>query len=265
MPVLHQPPAAIVATTLALLALAGCAGTSRTAGPAAPKTPPSSAPATPPPATVPPPSTPPSTTAPPSTTPVEVQHTTSQLKKALLALADLPAGFQVEPADGTDGGVQATSAQAACAPLVHNIQSDRPVGSVANAVASFSGGQDGPTIDESLDNWSSSTQATAYVASFRKAVLACSEVQLQIPGVGRSTVSVRPISFGQVGDSLFAARLSAPPGPLDGLEVVQVGAQTGNVVVGMSFTSTDPSDAQSATEDAVKKVQSELNTASTTS
>jgi len=49
------------------------------------------------------------------------------------------------------------------------------------------------------------------------------------------------------------------------LEVLQVGAQSGDVVVGMSFMSTDPSDAQSATEDAVSKVDKVLGTGGTPS
>lgn len=213
----------------------------------------------------------PATTAPatPSrpATPTTAPRTAAGLKKALLSIEDLPPGFEVDPS-GSGGGKNdgaVTSIRPACAPLVTILQEEIPASSLAHAGTSFSGGQDGPAIDQSLDSFSSRAAAASFIAGYRRAVQACSEVQLQVFGVGRSTVSVRPVSFGTAGDSLFAARLTAPPGPLEGLEVLQVGAQSGDVVVGMSFMSTDPSDAQSATEDAVSKVDKVLGTGGTPS
>ncbi len=268
MSVLPLPTAPIAAVTLALLALSGCASKSAPTastrpGSAAVSPSASAVPTTPAPA--------PATTAPatPSrpATPTTAPRTSAGLKKALLSIEDLPPGFEVDPS-GSGGGKddgRVSSSRPACAPLVTILQEEVPASSVAHAGTSFSGGQDGPAIDQSLDSFSSRAAAASFIAGYRRAVQACSEVQLQVFGVGRSTVSVRPVSFGTVGDSLFAARLTAPPGPLQGLEVLQVGAQSGDVVVGMSFMSTDPSDAQSATEDAVSKVDKVLGTGGTPS
>ncbi len=267
MSVLPLPTAPIAAATLALLALSGCASKSAPTastrpGSAAVSPSASAVPTTPAPA--------PATTAPatPSrpATPTTAPRTSAGLKKALLSIEDLPPGFEVDPS-GSGGGKNdgaVTSIRPACAPLVTILQEEIPASSLAHAGTSFSGGQDGPAIDQSLDSFSSPAAAASFIAGYRRAVQACSEVQLQVLGVGRSTVSVR-VSFGTAGDSLFAARLTAPPGPLEGLEVLQVGAQSGDVVVGMSFMSTDPSDAQSATEDAVSKVEKVLGTGGTPS
>jgi len=268
MSVLPLPTAPIAGVTLALLALSGCASKS---APTA-STRPGSAAVSPSASAVPTaPAPAPATTAPatPSrpATPTTAPRTSAGLKKALLSIEDLPPGFEVDPS-GSGGGKddgRVSSSRPACAPLVTILQEQVPASSLAHAGTSFSGGQDGPAIDQSLDSFSSRAAAASFIAGYRRAVQACSEVQLQVFGVGRSTVSVRPVSFGSAGDSLFAARLTAPPGPLQGLEVLQVGAQSGDVVVGMSFMSTDPSDAQSATEDAVSKVDKVLGTGGTPS
>lgn len=265
MPVLHS--ASVVAMTVTLAAVSGCASQSRSAASTRPTT--AASPSAQPPATpAPAPATTAPSSAPSSATPPATARTAADLTKALLSIEDLPPGFEVDPAGGSGSGkddARVTSPKAACAPLVKILQDDQPVGSSARAGTSFSGGQDGPSIDQTLDSWPSRATAAAFVAGYRQAVQACSQVQVQVPGVGRSTVSVRPVSFGKIGDGLFAARLTAPAGPLQGLEVLQVAAQSGDVVVGMNFMSADPGDAEGATQDAVDKVDKELQTSSTTS
>jgi len=77
---------------------------------------------------------------------------------------------------------------------------------------------------------------------------------------GTSTLQVREISFASAGDSSFAARFSATKGALEGFELIQAGAQSGDVLVGMTFVGLDPAEAEQATQDAVAKVEDKLGT-----
>lgn len=96
------------------------------------------------------------------------------------------------------------------------------------------------------------------MSDYRKAVKDCRTVTVSIPGVGKSALNVREISFAKMGDSSFAARFRAEEGPLAGFELIQVGVQSRDIVVGMGFVATDPADAEAATDDAVAKVQDTL-------
>ena len=78
------------------------------------------------------------------------------------------------------------------------------------------------------------------------------------PGAGAAALAVPEISFAEVGDDSFAARFSAGAGPLEGLEIIQVGAQSGSVVLGMAFIGFHPSDAEAATQHAMDKLKDQL-------
>jgi hypothetical protein len=136
-------------------------------------------------------------------------------------------------------------------------------GSLASATVSFSGGEDGPSLDETLDAAKSSSVAGGSIDDYRRAVKRCDAVTYSVPGVGTSTVHVGAISFADLGDDSFAARFSATSGALDGFEVIEVGVQTEDVVLDLSFYFTDPGDAEDATSAALGKVEDELGTSST--
>ena len=211
------------------------------------------------------PATSPSTTAPaPSVTsstpsrPAVKTRTAADLKKALVALGDLPAGFSVEPDGSDDGDVDMTSKDPRCAALARLMNADTAPGSKGTATRSFSGGQEGPFIDESLDAMGSAAAVAALQKTFRAAVASCSRLTLSIPGEGRSTVSVRQISAPKQGTGPFAVRFTATGGPLDGLEVSLVTTGIDDVVLGMTFVAAVPEDVDGATGVAVDKAKSVL-------
>ncbi len=182
-------------------------------------------------------------------------RTSAQLGKALLSLKDIPPGFERDTSGASQEDGKLSSKKKECAPLVRLMNADKLPGSVANASVTYSGGQDGPFIDENLDALGTAPKAAAVINDYRKAVKDCREVTLSLPGAGTSALNVREISFAKIGDNSFAARFQAEQGPLAGFELIQVGIQSKDIVVGMGFVFTDPADAEAATDDAVAKVQ----------
>lgn len=193
-----------------------------------------------------------------------------QLRKALLGLDDLPPGFESVHGDSGESGEsgesgKASSPRAQCAPLVKLLNAAATPGSVASAGVSFTGGPDGPDLDESLDAVKQAATAVSNVAGYRTAVAACESVTYSIPGAGSSTLHARRISFDPIGDASFAARFSATSGALDGFDVIQVEVADHDVVVGLSFYSMDPTDAADATTAALDKAQGVLGTSNSSS
>lgn len=185
------------------------------------------------------------------------KRTAAQLRKALLSLKDVPPGLEKLPAGEDDGG-QVSSARAACAPLVNILNADRLPGSTASTGAAFAGGPDGPFIEETLDAMGTSAKAAAFIDRYRQGVRDCRSIKLSLPGVGTSTLAAREISFAKIGDRSFAGRFTASSGDLEGFELIQVGVQSGDVVVGVTAVGLDPADAEAAAEDAVAKVEDTL-------
>jgi len=200
----------------------------------------------------------------PSTSPAPSGRTTkrtaSELRKALLSLKDVPPGFELEPDPGGDEAVQASSSRSGCQALVRLLNAATVPGSKAEAQVSFSGGQEGPFVEETLAALGSTTTAQAFVTGFRSAVQTCRTVSLTVDGLGTSPLSVREISFADLGDASFAVRFRASKGALAGFELIQVGVQSADVVVGTTFVGLDPADAAVATQDAVDKVKKKLGT-----
>lgn len=241
-------PLLATATLVVPLALTGCSGSDKAGTPA----PSASATDTPSPTPTP---TPPATTAAPSTPPPAPKpRTAPELTKALLALTDLPSGFSIET-DAGDGGadVKVSSKKAACARLVAISNADSPPGSKASATRSFSGGQEGPFIDESIDAMGSAKAVAALQTGFRKAIRACSTLTLTIPGQGRSAVAVREVSAPPSGTDPVAVRFTATGGPLEGLEVIMVTTGVDDTVLALTFVASLPDDVDGATDAAVTK------------
>jgi hypothetical protein len=199
------------------------------------------------------------TPAPSTSAPVRTR-TAAELRSGRLSLKDVPPGLEVDKAAGDDGATL-SSPKSACKPLVRIMNAAKLPGSTAQAEISFSGGQDGPFIDENLDAMGTKQAAGAFLDNFQKAVQACRSVNVRLSGAGSSKMDVREISFAKIGDDTFAARFRATGGDLEGLEIIQVGVQSGDVVVGMSLVGLDGPDAEAATKDAVKKVERKLGTA----
>ncbi|MEV4262497.1 hypothetical protein [Kribbella sp. NPDC049584] len=179
-------------------------------------------------------------------------------------MADLPAGFSLEDDNG-DGGpdVTVSSKDPRCAKLVAYSNADNPAGSKASAGQSYSGGTQGPFIDESLDAMGSSAAVQSLQQSFKKAIRSCRTMTLSIPGEGRSPISVREVSAPQAGESPVAVRFLATGGPLEGLEVTMVTTGIGDVVLAITVVAGLPEDIDGATTAAAEKATTILKTART--
>ncbi len=252
----HARPTAMVGLLLCL-GLTGCgSGSTSATAPSssapAPATPPASS------AAGPSASAPASPTSPSPS--LSAAHTKAELRRALLSLKDVPAGFEVvDSGDSEDGGAEVASSRPGCRALVRLLNDPRPPGSRAQASRSFVGGPEGPFLEESLDAFDSAGAAQAFLDGVRDAVRSCRSVTITVPGTGKGEADVREISFAELGDGTIAARFTGR-GQLEGFELVQVGARSGDVVVGLSAVAADPADAEAATEDAVAKVERVLGT-----
>lgn len=188
-----------------------------------------------------------------STTQAAAPRTAAQLKKALLELADLPSGFAVEPPTNAGAGPKASSTDPRCAAFVRLSNADTPPGGKAHAEISFSGGQSGPYIDETLDSLASPKGVATLQAQYKTAISSCTKVTLSVPGAGTSVVTVRPVSPPAYGDAPVAARMNASGGPLDGLEITVVTTGVGDTVATLSFVGATPDDIDGATSASVDK------------
>lgn len=185
-------------------------------------------------------------------------RTQAQLRRALLAPADVPSGFVVaEDSDLNDVG-GATSSRPACRKLVGLTNANDLPGSVARAGVTLSWGDSGPYVDENLDAMTSTAAAADFVDSYREAVRDCDAISFAIAGAGESILDARKISWADLGDDTFALRLRAASGALRGLELLHVVVQADDVVVGMTFLGMRQGDAEAAAADAVAKVRDKL-------
>jgi hypothetical protein len=176
-----------------------------------------------------------------------------------MELRDLPAGFVVEPEEeGDDGGLTVSSKDARCAPLARLMNADSPPGSRAVAARSFSGGQEGPFIDEQLDAMASAQAVAALQRSFRTAIRSCRTLTVKVPGEGTSTMNVREASAPEFGASPVAVRFTASSGPLEGLEITMVTTGVEDAVLALTLVAATPEDVDGATETAVTKAKAIL-------
>ncbi|RZU16295.1 hypothetical protein EV645_3847 [Kribbella rubisoli] len=249
-----KPFRTVASAAVVLLALAACS-TGTKAGAPTPSSAPSSTPS--PTMTTSAVTTP--TAVPPSTPTAQTARTAATLTKALLALADLPAGFSLEKDDNSDGpDVAVSSKDSRCARLVAYTNADNPPGSKASASQSYSGGAQGPFIDESIDAMASPAAVRALQKSFKQAVAACRTMTLKVPGEGSSPISVRPVSAPQAGTDPVAVRFTATSGPLEGFEVTMVTTGVDDVVLAVTVINGLPEDLDGATSTAVEKAQDVL-------
>ncbi|GAA3093233.1 hypothetical protein JOF29_007070 [Kribbella aluminosa] len=246
-----------VCAAAALLAFTACSGSSSTGSSTpsrAPASAPSSAPATPTPG----PSETPVTaaTAVPSPVPAKPARTAAQLTKALLALSDLPAGFSLEKnGSGDNSDVTVSAKDSRCAKLVALTNADNPPGSKASAGQSYSGGAEGPFVDESIDAMGSPAAVRALQKSFKQAITACRTLTLKVAGAGSSPISVREVSAPRAGTDPVAVRFTATSGALEGFEVIMVTTGVDDVVVAVTVVNGLPDDVDGATSTAVEKAQ----------
>jgi hypothetical protein len=171
-------------------------------------------------------------------------------------LADLPPGFSLEKDDtGDDADVTVSSKDSRCAKLVAFTNADNPPGSKASAAQSYSGGSQGPFIDESIDAMGSPAAVRGLQKSFKQAVAACRTMSLKVPGEGSSPISVREVSAPEAGTDPVAVRFTATSGPLEGFEVTMVTTGVNDVVLAITVINGLAEDIDGATTTAVDKAQ----------
>jgi hypothetical protein len=161
---------------------------------------------------------------------------------------------------GDDSDVTVSSRESRCAKLVALSNADNPPGSKASAGQSYSGGAQGPFIDESIDAMGSPAAVRALQKSFKQAVVACRTMTLKVPGEGSSPISVREVSAPQAGTDPVAVRFTATSGPLEGFEVTIVTTGVDDVVLALTVVNGLPEDVDGATSAAVDKAQDILGT-----
>lgn len=233
------------------LSLVACSGDDKTGTPA----PSSSSSSTPPPSST--PSATPTPSAPASSAPAAPKvRTKAELTKALLALADLPPGFAIDP-DDEDDGSKLTSTDPKCKSVLTIFNSPTALGSKSSATRLFSGGQEGPFVQETLDSMGSTQAVADLISATKKAVQSCKKAKLTIPGVGSSNVTITEISAPKAGTTPIAVRFSATAGPLAGFELVFAITGVGDVVLAITL---DDAGNLEATEDAVAKATKVLGT-----
>jgi len=211
------------------LSLVACGG-SKTDTTSAPSTTQSSTPTpTPVPTTTSTPSAAPTTPAAPA------PRTKGSLTKALLALEDLQPGFAIDPDAEGDDGTKLTSTNAKCAKLVTLFNAETSPGAKVVVTRGFSGGQDGPFVQETLEAMPSVKATTAHLATIKAAVKACTKAKLTISGAGTSTVAITEVAAPKAGAAPVAVRFAADSGRLEGLEVTFAFAGLDDVLLSMNF------------------------------
>ena len=103
----------------------------------------------------------------------------------------------------------------------------------------FSGGQDGPFVQETLEAMPSAKATTAHLATIKAAVKSCTKAKLTISGAGTSTVAITEVAAPKAGAAPVAVRFAADGGPLDGLEVTFAFAGLDDVLLSMNFDFAD--------------------------
>ena len=185
----------------------------------------------------------PTTSATPSVAPTTpaapAPRTKASLTKALLALEDLQPGFAIDPDAEGDDGTKLTSTNAKCAKLVKLFNAETSPGAKVVVTRGFSGGQDGPFVQETLEAMPSAKATTAHLATIKAAVKSCTKAKLTISGAGTSTVAITEVAAPKAGSAPVAVRFAADSGPLEGLEVTFAFAGLQDVLLSMNFDFAD--------------------------
>jgi len=170
-------------------------------------------------------------------------------------LPDLPPGFSIDP-DTSDDGSKLSSSKSRCATLVKLFNADTAPGAKVSVTRLFSGGQEGPFVEEDLDALPSAADVTRLLATTRAAIRSCPQVKLAMPGAGSSTMQVSEVAAPKAGTTPVAVRFSATGGSLEGLEMTFALTGIGDVVLALSVD--DPGELEGATTAAVEKATTML-------
>ncbi|MEV8374700.1 hypothetical protein AB0P21_18305 [Kribbella sp. NPDC056861] len=223
-----------IATALALVATS-CGDSGKDKAGTTPSSSASSSSTPAPPSATPTPSAPTPSAVPSAPVPPAAKaRTAAELTKALLELTDLPAGLSIDK-NAEEDDTKLSSADVRCKDLVLLFNSKTSPGAKVTVDRGFTGGQNGPFFDETLEAMGTPAAATALLTRTRTAIKSCKLAKLTIPGVGSSSMAVSEISAPKVGTNPVAGRFTAEGGALEGLEVNFVFTGVGDVVLTMTF------------------------------
>lgn len=199
-------------------------------------------------------------TAPPSTAtpsaPVKKTQTSGQLKRALLTPGDV--SRRTEVSSPSDDRATYAGATLECDALAAQLNVERPIGSVVQAGKSFSGGEQGPFVDQELHAMRTASEASAQVEGLARAADGCSVLTVSHGYGADSTVDVSAEVLTGVQGRNVSLQFHAIDGELEGFDYQQVQVQRANVVVSLTFVATSTDEVQSLTKEAVTKVQRKL-------
>jgi hypothetical protein len=193
--------------------------------------------------------------------------TTEELKKALLVLSDLPAGYS-ENSDSSSGGasaeptatssVDATSAE--CDQLFNEFGNAQGAGVEQGAAsAEFEKGATGPFVKETLESYRDAGRLQQEMTKVREAVDKCGEFTV-MDSEGEARVKVSNASFPKLGDVTAAFKLEATAavgGREVNLDGYLVAVRVGNVVttvISFGLAGVDVGETEQIARKAVDKV-----------
>jgi hypothetical protein len=191
---------------------------------------------------------------------VLVTRTTEELTTALLALSDLPTGFQQEKDDSDDGSMAFSAPTSRCKTLVKYLNATKAPGSKASVTRTFSGGQEGPYIDFGLDSMGTADEVADLRDAYAEAVDDCAKVTLKSAGQGNTSMKVEKITAPAYGTKPFAFRLTGTSGPKRGLEYTASLAGVADVIISVGVLAGGGTELAPATEAAVNKAAQVLKT-----
>ncbi len=187
-----------------------------------------------------------------------VKRTSAELARALLEIADLPDGYQVEKDDPAgDAEKPFSSASSKCKTLVKFLNATEAPGAKATTHRAFSAGQEGTFLDFGIDAMGNKDEVAYLQHAYKKAVTSCSKVTMKI-GEGSYSMEVEEIAAPEFGTDPFAFRLTATSGSRRGLEFTAATTGVEDVVVSVTLLAGQDGELEGATEAAVSKAQQVL-------
>jgi hypothetical protein len=163
------------------------------------------------------------------------------LKKALLAVEDLPSGYAVQP-EAEEGGATpvARSEDPKCQEFVRLINAETLPGSKASALVAFAGGNEGPFVEQWLEAMGEPSAVAGVQKQIETSVEECGEVTVSLPGAGAAEMELTSVEPPAIGSHPIAYRMSAKGGALGGFEITFVHTGVGDTLLTMDFVAIEP-------------------------
>lgn len=200
--------------------------------------------------------------APTASTATPTPLSQADLRRRLLALSDMPAGYQVTSDNSSSSpsspGPEVSSSDPGCQPLADLGASGKPPESVAGAQSpQFAATPDGPFIDENLAGYASPAAAQAFLDRLTKAIQSCKKFTETQPDGTKVDIVVSPLPFPAKGDAGSASRLgfTVQGQPVVADAVVSRVGSTLVAVINTALQNTDSALTSAVVDAAIAKVR----------